>query len=74
LKYNEFNPDFIRLTKNFEKSYFKIRRDCERNMRKLKFEEEKRNESFSGDKMLRKPCKSIENNFPSNQVEIMSNF
>ena len=46
IRYNELNPDFIRLTRNFEKSYHKIRRDCERNMRKLKIEEEKRTESF----------------------------
>ena len=43
MKYNELNPDFIRLTRNFEKSYYKIRRDCERNMRKLKTHEEKKN-------------------------------
>lgn len=36
--YNELNPDFVRLTKNFQKSYYKIRRDCERNIRKYKIE------------------------------------
>lgn len=35
MMYNEFNNDFIRLTKNFEKSYYKIRRDCERICRRL---------------------------------------
>jgi hypothetical protein len=38
MRYNELNPDFVRLTKNFEKSYYKIRRDCERNMKKFKIE------------------------------------
>lgn len=75
MKYNELNSDFVRLTKNFEKSYHKIRRDCERNMRKLKIEEEKKSEAFTGSqKSTKKMPKYVENNFPSNDVEVMSNF
>lgn len=70
MRYNELNADFIRLTRNFEKSYHKIRRDCERNMRKFKLSEDKKNESFvvhtpAQTKHSLKPC---HNNFPSNDV------
>jgi hypothetical protein len=75
MEYNELNPDFVRLTRNFEKSYHKIRRDCERNMRKFKIDEEKKAETLPVmEKATKKIPKPIENNFPSNDVEIMSSF
>lgn len=69
MRYNELNPDFVRLTKNFEKSYYKIRRDCERNMKKFKIEQEKKNQTIPFlERNTRKIAKPIENNFPSNDV------
>lgn len=44
-------------------------------MRKLKIEEEKKSEAFAGSqKSTKKMPKYVENNFPSNDVEVMSNF
>jgi len=89
MKYNEFNADFIRLTKNFQKSYYKIRRDCERNLKKFKIKEDKRKNDFpqiKSQKDIQVPSKisktalptknvhHLTTQFPTNDVEISSNF